>query len=160
MFAEIKQDLDNGKRNYGKYGKTAQRKGIDAGLRRKARQDVIDDSDYTFLHPTDADAKYQRSIDIVLSVKDQTYYRIVEPYWKAMWEERNDPKSEGATPRAKRAFAALKTKLHRSGGRLYRAHNAQRGVATFWEVDNLYRVSDKEAIESKLVCGQVSGASY
>ena len=41
MFAEIKQDLDNGKRNYGKYGKTAQRKGIDAGLRRKARQTAI-----------------------------------------------------------------------------------------------------------------------
>lgn len=186
LFVEINQDLVYGRRRYhGKYGTKAQRKknqcsaGIEAGFRRKTSwQDVIDDTYYKFLHPveprqtrgssakstdaphpTETDAKYQRSMDIVLSVKDQTYYRIVEPYWKAMWEERNDPKAEGAMARAKRAFAALRMELQISGGRFYRAYNAHCATDSFFEASNLYRVSDKDAVESKFV-SRVSGTPY
>lgn len=120
-----------------------------AGLWCKDQQDVIDDEDYKFLSSTDADAKYQRSIDIVLNMKDQTYRRIVEPHCKAMWEERNKQHSEGATSRAKQAFAALEEELQVSGGGFYIAHNARLVGAMFWEASNLRLVSDEIAIESK-----------
>ena len=141
LFKEITQDLNNGKRNYGK--KTQQ----DAGNRSKS-QHSSEVNNYKVLLPTDADARFERSTDVVLSMRDNTYFKILEPHLRAFWEDRDDPSSEGAMSRARRVFVSLEEELQQSGGGFYKARNPKAVGDAFWKADNLYLVTDEEARKS------------
>lgn len=142
-FEEIAQDLKDGKRAH---GKKAQQ---DAGNRSNPLLSSEVDN-YKVLLPTDADARFERSIDVVLSPRDNTYLKILEPHLKAFWEERGGNPSEGATSRARRAFATLEEELQKSGGGFYKARNPKAAGVGFWKADNLYLVTDEEARKSTL----------
>lgn len=100
--------------------------------------------------PSDTD-EFNRSTDLVLSLKDEAYEALLRPHFKQMWEERNQTVENPGTrknsrSRATAIFDALRKRLKSTGGSFYRGRNPHLKGDAFHDKSNLVLVEDENEV--------------
>ena len=90
---------------------------------------------------------FDRSADVVLSLRDEAYVSVIEPHFREMWKERNDMDGQSTRERATGVFDDLRTRLKASGGGgFWKFRNTKLSGDGLYGGDNLYAVHDDDTV--------------
>lgn len=89
--------------------------------------------------------EFDKSTDLVLSMKDEAYGSVVRPHFQQLWEDRGGV-GEGPRDRSKGIFDVFRKKLKSSGGSFYKARNPNLKGKSFYDYSNLYLVEDEDEV--------------
>ena len=100
-------------------------------------------------------AVFDGSSGILICLGDPYYSSTILPQCKELWKGRNDHNSKSASIRADAIFKSFKKRLEKADGKFYKPHNPRCNRDQLYRGENLYAVSDKEAITSRYPNNQI-----